>query len=46
MHVIYINSGETKKEAKERYCAETGCSIGTSDVVLMVIYDDHLQADG
>ena len=46
MHVIYINPGETKKEARERYCAETGSFIGDSDIVLMVIYDDHLQPDG
>jgi hypothetical protein len=38
MHVIYVNPEETKKEAKERYCAETGCSIGASDIVLMVVY--------
>ena len=40
MHVIYVNPGETKQEAKERYCDEKGFFIGNSDVVLLVIYDD------
>ena len=48
IHVIYpdFDSGETKKKALDRYCAETGASIRASDIVLMVIYDDHLQPDG
>ena len=46
MHVVYVNPEETKKEAEKRYCAETGSFIGDSDVVLLVIYDDHLQPDG
>ena len=46
MHVVYVNDGETEKEAKERYLKETGSFIGNSDIVLLVVYGDYLQPDG
>jgi len=47
IHVIYpdFDSGEKRKEAKERYIKETGAFIGPNDIVIFVIYDDHLQTD-
>jgi len=45
MHVIYVNPGEGKKEAKKRYCAETGSFIGNNDVLLLVIYDESKPED-
>ena len=46
MHVIYVNDGETKKEAEQRYCAETGSFIGANDIIMFVIYDDQLKSKG
>lgn len=40
IHVVYVNSGEGKEEAIKRYLKETGSFIGSSDIVLMVIYDE------
>ena len=46
MHVIYMASGESKKQAQERYLKQTGALIRDGDIVLLVIYVDYLQPDG
>jgi len=46
MHVVYMRDNETARQAKERYCKETGSFIEADDVVLLVIYDDPLNLDG
>jgi len=45
IHVIYVDDGETTKQAEDRYIRETGSSIEAGDVMLLVVYDDHLQLD-
>ena len=44
IHVVYEN-GEGKEEAIKRYLKETGSFIGSSDVTLLVVYDESKPED-